>query len=78
LAFHTFGWEKRNDSVMEINRAQDTEAIPPFSWLYMSLLQQYRMFRGIDPKSTEIHPDLRGLSHSGYKFQRLLYRNDIT
>lgn len=59
LAFHTLGWEKRNNSVMEINRAQDTEAMPPFTWLHMSLLQQYRMLRGIDPESTEIHPDLR-------------------
>lgn len=76
LGFHTLGWEKRNDSVTEINRAQDTEAMPPFSWLYMSLLQQYRMLRGIHPKSTEIYPDLRWLSHSGYKFQGLFYVND--
>lgn len=76
LGFHTLGWEKRNDSVMEINRAQDTEAMPSFRWLYMSLLQQYRMLRGIHPKSTEIYPDLRWLSHSGYKFQGLFYVNN--
>lgn len=59
LAFYTSGWEERNDSVMEINRAQDTEAMPPFSWLYMSLLQQHTMLRDIDPNFTKNHPDLR-------------------
>lgn len=77
LAFHTSGWEKRNNSVMEINRAQGTEAMP-HSAGYGCLLQQYRMLRGMDPESTEIHPDLRWLSYSGYKFQELFYVNDIT
>lgn len=71
LGFHTLGWEKRNNSVTEINRA-----MPLFSWLYMCLLQQYRMLRGILPKSTEIYPGLSWLSHSGYKFQGLFYVND--
>lgn len=27
--------EKRNNSVMKINRSQNTEAVPPFGWLYI-------------------------------------------
>lgn len=46
LAFHTLGWEKRNDSVMEINRAQDTEAMPHSAgYVPTSALQDVKRYR---------------------------------
>lgn len=72
LPFCTLGWE--NDSVREINRAQDVEAMPYSAVIYVpaSAAQGVKCRH---PDSTEIHLDLRWL-HSGCKFQRLFYIND--